>query len=127
MRSNRRDDDRAARERRVRGAFAEKEEDPDGIEDGFDVADDPGVERFHAARDTERQERIGDAELHDAEVGGDSDVRHGEMPRPFDDGGQRDEREQQIAVDDGRGAVDFAGARVAQQQEALQAASINSR
>ncbi len=39
------DDDRAAEEGPVRGAFAEKEEDPDGIEDGLDVADDAGVER----------------------------------------------------------------------------------
>lgn len=117
MCGNRCDDDRAADERPLRGAFAEKEEDPDGIKDGFDVADDSGGERFHAARDAERQKRVGDAELDDAEVGGDGDVGRRKMLRATDDGGQHHEREQQISVDDGRGAVNFTRARVAQQQE----------
>ena len=75
MRGDRRDDDRAAHERPTAGALAEEEEDPDGIEDGFDVTDDAGVQRFHAARDAERQKRVGDAELDDAEIGGDGDVQ----------------------------------------------------
>ena len=38
------DDDHAAEDGPLGGAFADEEEDPDGVEERFDEADDAGVE-----------------------------------------------------------------------------------
>src|SRR4051812_10019841 len=87
------DDDRAAPEGPARRALAEDEEDPDGIQHGFDVADDARVQATHTARDAEREERVGDADLYDAEIGDDGEVVRVELPRARGEGWERDEEE----------------------------------
>ena len=62
-------DDGAAEEGPARGAFAKDEEDPDGIQDRFDVTNNARVQRTNTARHRGREKRVGDADLDDAEIG----------------------------------------------------------
>src|SRR3712207_6801450 len=70
---DRRDDDGPAEDGPTGGALAEEEVDPERVGDRLDVADQPGVERAHAALDPVREERVGQPDLDDSEEDDDAE------------------------------------------------------
>ena len=60
------DDDRSAEDGIVGGLFADEQEDPDGIKQRFDEADDRGVEWSRAAGDASDKQNIRESDLDDA-------------------------------------------------------------
>lgn len=77
MRDDGCDDDSAADERPVGGAFTQKQKDPDGIQDRLDVADYACVQRADAARHAQCEERICHSDLKDSEEENDSEILSG--------------------------------------------------
>lgn len=109
------EDDRAAEDGPVGGAFADEEKDPDRIEDRLDKADDARIERTSAAGDAFDKEDIREADLEDAEKADGCRVEPCDGRQRFNAGRQCDEGEQQIAVNNGDRRIHTRRTRMAEQ------------
>ena len=95
------DDDGAAEEGPARWFFTEDEKDPDGIQDRFDVTNNPSVQRPHAARHSQREECVSNAELNYAEVCDADEVMSGDAGERCEAPGRGHQNSQGVSVDHG--------------------------
>ena len=106
VKNYRRDDDHAAEKRPIRGRFADKKENPNGIQKRLDKAYNAGVERANAFGDAFCKEHVRDADLENTEKKDRKNVFYGNRGRRiicYQRDHQKDD--QNIAVENGKRRV----------------------
>ena len=115
MCDNRRDYDQAAEDGPVRGTFANEDEDPNGVEERFDKADNASVERTRASGNSLNKKNVGNSYLEDPEERNGTDIEPRDLRERCNSGRQCQQCQQKITVDHGYDRIHTDGPWVLEQ------------
>ncbi len=117
MHNNSAYNDRAADQGPPGRSLADNQKNPDRIQYRLDITDDARIERANAARHSEREEGIGNSDLHHPEVDDAERVVERDARERLQTCRRRDENYQQVAIDNRRRAIYRARAGMPQQEK----------